>query len=76
MNKEPVNVDSKNAEFNKGANEPALPIKIPLSTFRWLSYSGFFGVLLYPITTTGWQLLCGSLILGHFSSQLNAIIKK
>ena len=57
-------------------DEPGLPVKIPLSIMRWVSYSGFFGVLLYPVTANVWQLLCSALILGHFASQLNALIKK
>jgi hypothetical protein len=56
--------------------EPGLPVKIPLSIVRWICYSAGFACLLVPFNMTYWQLLGVSLILGHFASQLNAIIKK
>jgi hypothetical protein len=75
MKKEPIDIDtSKNAQLDK--EEPGLPVKIPLSIMRWVCYSGLFAALLFPITESGWQLLCCALILGHFASQLNALIKK
>lgn len=56
--------------------EPGLPVNIPLSWLRWLIYSAGFACLLAPFNCTIWQLVCGGLILGHFASQLNALIKK
>lgn len=59
--------------------EPGLPVKIPLSILRWLAYSMIFAgslALWYP-ELVGWDGLVGTcLILGHFASQLNALIKK
>ena len=61
------------------ADEPGLPVKIPLSIVRWLAYSiSFSGALAlwYP-RLVGWDGLVGTcLILGHFASQINALIKK
>lgn len=54
--------------------EPTLPI--PMRTVRWLVYSAGFACLAIPFTETYWQILCGGLILGHFASQLNALINK
>jgi hypothetical protein len=59
--------------------QPGLPVKIPLSIVRWLVYSVTFSgalALWYP-QYVGWDGLVGTcLILGHFASQLNALIKK
>jgi hypothetical protein len=75
MKKETIDIDtSKNAEVNKG--EPGLPVKIPLSIVRWLAYSIGIALLLIPFHLTFWQGINGSLLLGHFASQLNALIKK
>lgn len=59
--------------------EPTLPVFIPMRIVRWALYSiGFTGPLAmwYP-ALVGWDGLVGTcLILGHFASQLNALINK
>lgn len=59
--------------------EPTLPVFIPMRIVRWVLYSiGFTGPLAmwYP-DLVGWDGLIGTcLILGHFASQLNALINK
>jgi hypothetical protein len=69
--------DKKEQIEQKG--EPGLPVKIPVSIVRWLAYSVTFSGALavwYP-RFVGWDGLVGTcLILGHFASQLNALIKK
>jgi hypothetical protein len=56
------------------AKEPVLPV--PMRVVRWAVYSAGFACLLLPFAINYWQVICGGLILGHFASQLNAIIKK
>lgn len=56
--------------------EPGLPVKIPISIVRWLVYSAGFACLVIPFAVNYWQVVCGGLILGHFASQLNALINK
>lgn len=56
-----------------------LPVWIPLSTLRWAGYSFLFALLLFPFhenPLTSWQHVVLSFILGHFASQLNALINK
>jgi hypothetical protein len=71
---------STNAKMDGKKEEPGLPVKIPLSTVRWFSYSFVFMILLTPFIVGmeyDWlKLSFGGMILGHFASQLNAIIKK
>jgi hypothetical protein len=59
-------------------DEPGLPVKIPLSVVRWLAYSLLFTTVLIPAMweLNIWWTISPSLILGHFASQLNALIKK
>lgn len=64
-----------------GVKEPGLPINVPLSIVRWIGYSLLFsgltsGLLGIPVSLTINQWVGISLILGHFASQLNALIKK
>jgi hypothetical protein len=56
--------------------EPSLPVFIPMRIVRWVLYSAGFACLLMPFIQTYWQVACGGLILGHFASQLNALINK
>jgi hypothetical protein len=56
--------------------EPVIPIRIPMTIIRWLSYSICFFALLIPFNHTVWQWICGALILGWFAGMLNAIINK
>jgi hypothetical protein len=61
--------------------EPGLPVKIPLSIVRWAMYSCFMSAatlsfLMPPMDITVRQWVGISVILGHFASQLNALIKK
>lgn len=71
-----------NIETSKDVNapgkpkEPGLPLTIPMSILRWLFYSIVFANLLIPFAASYWQDICGGLILGHFASQLNALINK
>jgi len=60
------------------AKEPGIPVQVPISIIRWLSYSLFIGALLAPgMKVMTWQLWMGvSFVLGHISSQLNAVINK
>lgn len=71
---------STNAKMdNAPAKEPTLPVFIPMRIVRWLAYSMAFTAplaLWYP-RLVGWDGLIGTcLILGHFASQLNALINK
>lgn len=69
---------SANAKIDK-KDEPVLPIKIPLSIVRWLAYSAYCSGMLsvwYPSLVGYWGYIGTSLLLGHFASQLNALIKK
>lgn len=63
----------------EAVKEPTLPVFIPMRIVRWVLYSiGFSGPLAmwYP-DLVGWDGLIGTcLILGHFASQLNALINK
>jgi hypothetical protein len=59
--------------------EPGLPVKIPLSVIRWLAYSVYCSGMLswwYPQLVGVWGYIGTSLLLGHFASQLNELIKK
>jgi hypothetical protein len=69
--------DKKEQPIEK-KQEPGLPVKIPLSIVRWLAYSLLFTVVLIPAMweLNIWWTISPSLILGHFASQLNALIKK
>lgn len=66
------------------AKEPSVPVFIPMRVVRWIMYSCFFTMLLMPLIAMMGDhgvrsgLACGSggLILGHFASQLNALINK
>jgi hypothetical protein len=58
--------------------EPALPVFIPMRIVRWLAYSAFMCLLLMPAM---WDqeirvTVVIALVLGHFASQLNALINK
>lgn len=76
--REPIEVDtSKNAVLNTG-KEPTLPVFIPMRIVRWFAYSLCFGLILAP---GFWQInaravIGTAFILGHFASQLNALINK
>lgn len=75
--KEHKQVDtSTNAKMDK--REPALPVFIPMRIVRWLAYSALICILLIPAM---WEqkirvTVSISLVLGHFASQLNALINK
>ena len=61
--------------------EPTLPVFIPMGMVRWGMYSCFMaaGTLAFltpPSDITVRQWICLSCILGHFASQLNALINK
>jgi hypothetical protein len=56
--------------------EPSLPVFIPMRIVRWVFYSVLFACALIPFAASYWQDTCGALILGHFASQLNALINK
>jgi hypothetical protein len=62
----------------KQEKEPGLPIKIPMSMLRWLAYSILFTLVLMPALWNNpvWHTISPALILGHFASQLNALINK
>jgi hypothetical protein len=65
-----------NMPASNGVTTDEAPVHIPLSFIRWICYSVCFGLLLIPLLQTVWQMVCGGLILGWISSQLNAIINK
>lgn len=67
---------TKKEGIQGGIQEPRLPVLIPLHIVRWLFYSIVFANLLIPFAASYWQDICGGLILGHFASQLNALINK
>lgn len=69
----PLNT-SENA--SNEVKEPTLPVFIPMRIVRWIFYSIVFSNLLIPFAASYWQDICGGLILGHFASQLNALINK
>lgn len=54
--------------------EPSVPV--PMRIVRWVFYSTMFACSLIPFAASYWQDICGGLILGHFASQLNALINK
>lgn len=56
--------------------EPGLPLWIPAAMIRWILYSILFAAALLPFFVSAWQIACGAVILGHFSSQLNALKDK
>lgn len=58
--------------------EPGLPLIIPMSILRWLAYSALFTVIIMPALWDKdvWSTIAPALILGHFASQLNALINK
>lgn len=61
--------------------EPVLPINVPMAIVRWLAYSLLFDIILIPVIISRpevslWIFQSVSLILGHFASQLNALINK
>lgn len=70
---------STNAKMdNAPAKEPTLPVFIPMRIVRWLAYSAFICLLLIPAM---WEqkvriTISIALVLGHFASQLNALINK
>jgi hypothetical protein len=81
--REPIEVNtSDNAKL--GTKEPTLPVFIPMRVVRWVMYSCFFTFLLIPLIAmmgdhgirSGLACSAGGLILGHFASQLNALINK
>lgn len=76
INQSMKQIEDKPKELVK---EPTLPVFIPMRIVRWVLYSiGFTGPLAmwYP-DLVGWDGLIGTcLILGHFASQLNALINK
>lgn len=53
--------------------DPSLKVHVPVNIIRWLSYSVAFFVLLIPFWFPVWQWICGALMLGWFSSQLNEL---
>lgn len=59
-----------------GADTRETSVPIPIGWVRWLFYTVVFANLLIPFHPTPWQVLCGGAILGHFASQLNALINK
>ncbi len=60
--------------------EPSLPVFIPMRIVRWSLYSVGFMLLIIPFVAwteyESYKSACGGLILGHFASQLNALINK
>lgn len=65
----------------KEVKEPTLPVFIPMSIVRWAMYSCFMSAatlafLTPPADITIRQWISLSCILGHFASQLNALINK
>lgn len=70
---------SKDTMAGEKPKEPTLPVFIPMRIVRWVAYSMAFTAplaLWYP-RLVGWDGLIGTcLILGHFASQLNALINK
>lgn len=58
--------------------EPTLPVFIPMRMVRWFAYSLCFGLILAPgfwmVNARG--VIGAAFILGHFASQLNALINK
>jgi hypothetical protein len=68
--------DKPNEGIQGGVQEPRLPISIPMSIIRWAVYTLMFTLLIIPFVQDTRQMICGGLILGHFASQLNALINK
>lgn len=67
---------SKDTMAGEKPKEPTLPVFIPMRVIRMVLYSLYFTCLLFPFCKSYWQFTCGGLILGHFASQLNALINK
>jgi hypothetical protein len=63
---------------DRETKEPGLPLTIPMSILRWLAYSALFTVIIMPALWDKdvWSTIAPALILGHFASQLNALINK
>lgn len=63
---------------NKTEKQPSVPVHIPMAIVRWMAYSLCFGLILAPgfwlINARG--VIGAAFILGHFASQLNALINK
>ncbi len=66
----------KEAPKEQPQKEPGLPLWIPAAMIRWVVYSLLFAAALLPFMGSAWQVACGAMILGHFSSQLNALKDK
>lgn len=83
MSNRPTTDTSANAlkdrpKFPDDRKEPTLPVFIPMRIVRWLAYSAFICLLLIPAM---WEqkiriTISIALVLGHFASQLNALINK
>lgn len=71
-----ANAKMDKPQFPEDRKEPSLPVFIPMRIVRWLAYSLCFACLLIPMSTNLWHWVNGGLILGHFASQLNALINK
>lgn len=69
---------SKDVGIPGAAKEPTLPVFIPMRIVRWIMYSALICLLLIPAM---WDqkvriTISIALVLGHFASQLNALINK
>lgn len=71
-----VNMKQTEDKPKEPVKELSIPVQIPMRIIRWILYSSGFALLLVPFIKTEWQAYCGGLILGHFASQLNALINK
>jgi hypothetical protein len=58
------------------SGEPTIPVHVPLAIFRWLLYTLFFALFLIPFWLENWRVVFIAPCIGHFASQLNAIINK
>lgn len=59
--------------------KPSVKFNIPMNIFRWVVYSVLMLVLLLPVFIARLNVaewICGALLLGHFSSQLNGLKDK
>lgn len=69
---------STNAKMDGKPKEPTLPV--PWRLVRFTLYSFGFMLLLVPFVSGSqydeYKAACGGFILGHFASQLNALINK
>jgi len=70
-----MNISNK-PQKEEQSTEPGLPLRIPVSLIRWITYSALFFILILATELTIVQSVCVALILGHFSAQLNAIKDK